>query len=100
MNGELFELLRWVEEGARRLAATIVHCYDKPIKDTELAVTDLEDITAALNSFKAHVAAGERVGAVPGRLVRNDGGGLTWTVPVKNLGWQNPMKSFGQEPRP
>jgi len=32
--------LRRVEEGVRRLAATIVHCYDKPIKDIELARSD------------------------------------------------------------
>ena len=70
MNRELLELLRRVEEGSRRRAATIVHCYDKPVQDIELARTDLEDITSALNSFKAHVAAGERVGAMPGRLVK------------------------------
>ena len=62
--------MRRIEEGARRLASTIIHCYDKPIKDIELARSDLEEITAALNSFKAHVAAGERVGAVPGRLIK------------------------------
>jgi hypothetical protein len=70
MNRELLELLRRIEEGSRRLAATIVHCYDKPVQDIELARTDLEEITTALNSFKAHVAAGERVGAMPGRLVK------------------------------
>jgi len=70
MNRELLELLRRVEEGSRRLAATIVHCYDKPVRDIELARTDLDDITTALNSFKAHVAAGERVGAMPGRLIK------------------------------
>jgi hypothetical protein len=70
MNRELLELLRRIEEGSRRLAATIVHCYDKPVQDIELARTELEDITSALNSFKAHVAAGERIGAVPGRLVK------------------------------
>lgn len=70
MNRELLELLRRVEHGARRLSATIVHCYDMPVKDIELARTDLEDITSALNSFKAHVAAGERIGAMPGRLVK------------------------------
>jgi hypothetical protein len=68
MNRELLELLRRVEEGSRRLAATIVHCHDKPIRDIELARSDLEEITSALNSFKAHVAAGERVGAMPGGL--------------------------------
>jgi len=52
------------------LAATIVHCHDKPIKDIELACSDLEEITSALNSFKAHAAAGERVGAMPGRLIK------------------------------
>lgn len=70
MNRELLELSRRVEEGARRLAATIIHCYDKPVRDIELARTDLEDITSALNSFKAHVAAGERIGAMPGRLTK------------------------------
>jgi hypothetical protein len=70
MNRELLELLRRVEEGSRRLAATIVHCHDKPIRDIELARSDLEEITAALNSFKARVAAGERVGAMPGRLIK------------------------------
>jgi hypothetical protein len=62
--------LRRVEEGSRRLAATIVHCYDKPVQDIELARTDLEDITTALNSFKAHVAAAERLGAMPGRMIK------------------------------
>jgi hypothetical protein len=38
------------------------------VRDIELAGTDLEEITTALNSFTAHVAAGERVGAMPGRL--------------------------------
>jgi hypothetical protein len=70
MNRELLELLRRVEEGSRRLAATIVHCHDKPVKDIELARSDLDEITAALNSFEAHVAAGERVGAMPGRLIK------------------------------
>jgi hypothetical protein len=70
MNRELLELLRRVEEGARRLAATIVHCHDKPVRDVELACKDLEDIISALNSFKAHVAAGKRVGAMPGRLTK------------------------------
>jgi hypothetical protein len=70
MNRELLELLRRVEEGSRRLAATSVHCHDKPVKDIELARSDLDEITAALNSFKAHVAAGERVGAMPGRLIK------------------------------
>ena len=70
MNRELLELLRRIEEGSRRLAATIVHCHDKPVKDIELARSDLDEITAALNSFKAHVAAGERVGAMPGRLIK------------------------------
>jgi hypothetical protein len=70
MNRELLELLRRVEEGSRRLPATIVHCHDKPVKDIELARSDLDEITAALNSFKAHVAAGERVGSMPGRLIK------------------------------
>jgi len=64
----IFESQR--QEGARRLAATIVHCYDKPVQDIELACSDLEDITSALNSFQAHFAAGERVGAVPGRMIK------------------------------
>jgi hypothetical protein len=67
---ELLELLRRVEEGARWLAATIVHCYDKPVRHIELACRDLEEITTALNSLKAHIAAGERVGAMPGRLIK------------------------------
>ena len=54
----IFESQR--QEGARRLAATIVHCYDKPVQDIELACSDLEDITSALNSFQAHFAAGGR----------------------------------------
>lgn len=68
MNRELLELLRRVEEGALRLAATIVHCYDKPIRNIQLACADIDEITSALNSFKAHIAAGEHVGAMPGRL--------------------------------
>lgn len=70
MNRELLDLLRRVEEATRILAATIVHCYDRPVKDIELARSDLEEITSALNSFKAHVAAGERVGAMPSRLIK------------------------------
>ena len=46
MNWALLELLRRVEEGARRLAATIVHCYDKPVRDIELDAC-IEDITCA-----------------------------------------------------
>jgi hypothetical protein len=41
MNRGLFELLKRIEDGARRLAATIVHCYDKPVQDIELARTPL-----------------------------------------------------------
>ena len=66
MNRELLDLLRKIEEGARRLAATIIHFHDKPIKDIELARSDLEEITNALNTFKAHVAAGERIGRCRG----------------------------------
>ena len=44
--------MRRIEEGTRRLAATIVHCYDKPVRDIELARSDLEEITSALNSLR------------------------------------------------
>jgi hypothetical protein len=59
-------LLRRVEEGTRRLAATIIHRHDIPVEDIEPAQSDIAEITSVFNEFKEHVAAGERIGAIPG----------------------------------
>jgi hypothetical protein len=71
MNRYLFELLRRIEEGARRLASTITDAGDKPIGEITLVDVELEEITNALEAFKSEVAAGASVGKLPyGRLIK------------------------------
>jgi hypothetical protein len=73
MNRSLIDLLRRIEEGSRRLSATIVHNQDKAVRDIELARADIAEITNAFAEFKAQVAAGASVGYIGGRLIKKDG---------------------------
>jgi hypothetical protein len=73
MNRYLFELLRRIEEGARRLASTITHNADKPLRDIAVVDVELTEITNALEAFKSEVAAGASVGYIGGRLIKKDG---------------------------
>jgi hypothetical protein len=73
MNRYLFELLRRIEEGARRLASTITHNHDKPLRDIALVDVKLEEITNALEAFKSEVAGGASVGYIGGRLMKKGG---------------------------
>jgi hypothetical protein len=66
----LFELLRRIEEGARRLASTITHNNDKPVRDIPLADVEITEIENALAAFKTEVASGACVGRLPGRLIK------------------------------
>jgi hypothetical protein len=70
MNRHLFELLRRIEEGARRLSATITHNNDKRVRDIPLADVEITKIENALAAFKTEVASGASGGALPGRLIR------------------------------
>ena len=70
MNKYLFELLRRIEEGARRLASTIMHNNDKRLRDIALVDVEITEIENALGELKREVAAGARVGAMPGRLIK------------------------------
>ena len=70
LNRYLFELLRRIEEGARRLASTITDAGDKPIREMALVHVELEEIENALEAFKSEVAAGASVGAMPGRMIK------------------------------
>ena len=72
MNGYPFESLRRIEEGARRLASTITHNADKPIREIALVDVELDEITKALNQFKSEVATGTAVGYIGGRLINKD----------------------------
>jgi hypothetical protein len=64
-------LLRRIEEGARRLASTITHNADKPLRDIALVEVEVTEIENALGEFKREVAAGAFVGKLPyGRLVK------------------------------
>ncbi len=74
MNKYLFELLKKIEESARRLASTITDMDETPIKENSLVQVEIEEITNALESFKGEVAAGASVGYVGGRLIKKDGG--------------------------
>jgi hypothetical protein len=73
MNRQLFDLLKRIEEGARRLASTITFTSDQPVRDVPLVDIEIEEITNALELFKTQVAAGASVGAMPGRLSKKDG---------------------------
>jgi hypothetical protein len=71
MNKHLFELLRRIEDSARRLAATIMHNNDKRLRDISLVDAELTEIENALSEPKAQVAGGASVGELPyGRLVK------------------------------
>jgi hypothetical protein len=66
----LFELLRRIEEGARRPASTITHNADKPMREVSLVDVEIEEIENALGEFKREVASGAKVGGMPGRLIK------------------------------
>ena len=71
MNQALFELLRRIEHGARRLASTITFNNDQRLRDITLAHVELEEIENALVDFRTEIAAGASVGKLPyGRLVK------------------------------
>jgi hypothetical protein len=57
LNRYLFELLRRIEEGARRLASTITDLGNKPVREIALVHVELEEIENALESIKTEVAA-------------------------------------------
>jgi hypothetical protein len=57
MNRHLFELLRRIEEGARRLASTITHNNDKPVRDIPLADVEITEIENALAALKPRLQA-------------------------------------------
>jgi hypothetical protein len=69
MNRLLFELLRRVEEGARRLSVNHHKSGDKPLRNILLVETELQEITNALEAFKSEVAAGVRNGYISDRLL-------------------------------
>jgi hypothetical protein len=66
-----FRYLRRIEEGARRLASTITHNNDKPVRDIPLVEVEITEIENALAAFKTEVANGARVGAMPRRLIQD-----------------------------
>ena len=70
MNQHLFQLSRRIEDSARRLASTIVHTADRPMRENALVEVEIEEITNALEAFKGEVAAGAKVGTMPSRLVK------------------------------
>jgi hypothetical protein len=71
MNRYLFELLKRIEEGARRLGSTITSSGETRLRDITLVHVELEEITNALEAFKSEVAAGASVGKLPyGRLIK------------------------------
>jgi hypothetical protein len=70
MNRHLFELLRRIEEGARRLASTITFDNDKALREIALVDVEITEIENALDQFKSEVAAGARVGSMPSRLIK------------------------------
>jgi hypothetical protein len=70
MNRYLFELLKRIEEGARRLASLITNAGNQPLKELLLVETEVSEIENALASFKREVAAGAVVGPIAGRLIK------------------------------
>jgi hypothetical protein len=70
MNRHLFELLKRIEEGARRLASTFTFENEKALREIALVDVEITEIENALGEFKAQVAAGASVGAMPGRLTK------------------------------
>jgi hypothetical protein len=73
MNKHLFELLRRIEDAARRLAATIIHNNGKRLRDIALVEVEIKEISNALEAFKSEVISGARVGEMTGRLTKQDG---------------------------
>ena len=73
MDGHLFELLRRIEDSARRLSATITHNHDKPLRDIALVDVELTEIENALAELKSQVAGGASVGYIGGRLIKKEG---------------------------
>jgi hypothetical protein len=73
MNKHLFELLRRIEDSARRLAANIMHNNDKRLRDIALVEVEIKEISNALEAFKNEVVAGASVGYIGGRLIKKDG---------------------------
>jgi hypothetical protein len=73
MNRYLFELLRRIEEGARRLASTITSSGETRLRDITLVHVELEEITNAVEAFKTEVAGGASVGYIGGRLIKKEG---------------------------
>jgi hypothetical protein len=70
MNRHLFALLRRIAEGARRLASTITHNADKPLRDIALVDVEVTKIENAFGEFKREVASGVRVRGMPARLIK------------------------------
>jgi hypothetical protein len=70
MNQELIELMRRIEHGARRLSSTAIHNNDKRLRDIPLTDVEITEIENALVELKREVAAGARVGAMPGSLIK------------------------------
>jgi hypothetical protein len=73
MNRYLFDLLRRIEEGGRRLASTITHNSDKPVREIALVDVEVGEVENALAEFKREVSAGASVGEIGGRLIKKDG---------------------------
>ena len=73
MSHYLFDLLRRIEEGARRLASTITHNNDKPVREIDLVDVEVAEIENALGEFKREVAAGASTGYVAQGLTKRDG---------------------------
>jgi hypothetical protein len=71
MNKHLFELLKRIEDSARRLAATIMHANEKRLCDIALVEIEVKEISDALEAFKSEVFSGASVGESPyGRLIK------------------------------
>jgi|HubBroStandDraft_2_1064218.scaffolds.fasta_scaffold1797933_2 hypothetical protein len=73
MNRHLFDLLKRIEDSSQRLASTITFNSDQPMREVSMVQVELDEIDNALDTFKAEVAAGASVGAMPGRLTKKDG---------------------------
>ena len=74
MNRHLFDLLKRIEDSSRRLASTITFNSDQPMREVSSVRVELDEIDNALDAFKREVVNGASVGALPGRLVKKDGG--------------------------
>jgi hypothetical protein len=73
MNRYLFELLKRIEESARRLASTITFNSDQPMREVSSVKVELDEIDNALDAFKREVVNGASVGTLPGTLIKKDG---------------------------